>query len=176
MLEGGHGDHTVTGWAVVNTLPHQEARAEANLLRQGFNPWLPSMLRTRRHARRFDVIRAPVFPGYLFVELDPAVDQWKRINGTFGVRRLLTQGERPQLLPAAFIDGLRSSVGEDGTCRLGRDELEAGSAVRVVAGPFADMLATVAGMASDDRVRLLLSVLGAGVGVTMSRSAVVPAA
>lgn len=160
-------------WAVVNTLPHQEARAEANLVRQGFRAWLPSMMRTRRHARRFDVIRAPVFPGYLFVELDPEVDHWKRINGTFGVRRLLTQGEKPQLLPAAFVEGLRGSVGEDGVCRLPEGELDPGTRVRVVAGPFAECLATVASLAPNDRITLLLSVLGGEVAVTMRRGAVV---
>lgn len=167
----------MSAWAVVNTLPHQERRAEENLLRQGFRAWLPSMLRSRRHARRFDVVHAPIFPGYLFVGLDPAGEHWKRINGTFGVRRLLTQGEKPQLLPEEFVAGLREGMDENGICTPSpRSSLDPGTRVRVVAGPFADCLATVAELAPGDRIRLLLSVLGGEVAVTMGRGAVISAA
>ena len=74
-------------WYVVHTRPHQERRAEANLLRQGYRAWLPQMERSRRHARRIETVRTPLFPGYLFVELDIAREAWCAINGTFGVRR-----------------------------------------------------------------------------------------
>lgn len=166
----------MSAWAVANTLPHQEARAEDNLRRQGFHAWLPSILRSRRHARRIDTVRAPMFPGYLFVRLDPAGEHWKRINGTFGVRRLLTQGEKPQLLPEPFVSELRASMGEDGVCRLAGPDLDAGTRVRVMTGPFADCLATVTALAPGDRVRLLLSVLGGEVAVTMARAGIIRAA
>ena len=74
-------------WYVVHTRPHRERRAEANLLRQGNRAWLPQMERSRRHARRIETVRMPLFPGYLFVSLDMARDAWRAIDGTFGVRR-----------------------------------------------------------------------------------------
>ena len=83
-------------WYVVHARPHQERRAEANLLRQGFRVWLPVMERSRRHARRIETVRSALFPGYLFVELDIERATWRAINGTFGVRRLLADGLYPQ--------------------------------------------------------------------------------
>ena len=74
-------------WYLVHTRPHQERRAEANLLRQGYRAWLPQMERSRRHARRIETTRMPLFPGCLFVSLDMARDAWRAIDGTFGVRR-----------------------------------------------------------------------------------------
>ena len=51
---------SATRWYVVHTRPHQERRAEANLVRQGFRTWLPVMERSRRHARRIDTVCAAV--------------------------------------------------------------------------------------------------------------------
>ncbi|HQF30164.1 MAG TPA: transcription termination/antitermination NusG family protein, partial [Hyphomicrobiales bacterium] len=63
----------MAGWYVVSTQPHQEARAESNLVRQGFETWLPRFARERRHARKVDTVLVALFPGYLFVRLDPDV-------------------------------------------------------------------------------------------------------
>jgi transcriptional antiterminator RfaH len=49
-------------WYVVHTQSYQEARAELNLRRQGFEVWLPLSRRRRRHARRIDTVLAPLFP------------------------------------------------------------------------------------------------------------------
>lgn len=158
-------------WCVVHTLPHGERRAEENLLRQGFRAWLPSILRTRRHARRLDTVHAPLFPGYLCVELDPDREPWSRINGSFGVRRLITDGVRPLALPRGFVETIRSELSPGSGA-----ELQPGTRVHVVAGPFADMVATVVGLAPGERVRLLLSVLGGQVRVTAPRRSVITVA
>lgn len=166
----------MSAWCVVHAHSHQERRAEANLLRQGFRAWLPSTMRTRRHARRVDTVSVAVFPGYLFVDLDLDHEAWGSINGTFGVKRLLASGTRPQVLPRHFVEALRESVGADGACDLSPDRLRVGERVRIATGPFTDVLATVAGLAPGDRVKLLLGVLGGEVAATMPRHAVVAAA
>src|SRR5690554_1682526 len=97
-------------WYVVNTRPHNECRAEMNLRRQGFNVWLPVLERSRRHARRIETVRAPLFPGYLFIELDLSRDNWWPVNGSYGVRSLLCQGGRPSALPQEFVEGLCRSA------------------------------------------------------------------
>ncbi len=163
----------MSSWCVVNTLPNQELRAEANLLRQGFRAWLPLTRRVRRHARRVHTALAPLFPGYLFVELDMACECWAPINGTYGVKRLLTRGVEPERLPDGFVDDLRRSVGGDGTCTPSGEEMVPGARVRILDGPFADCVAELASLASGERVRLLLDILGGRVKVTMLRLAVV---
>ena len=97
-------------WYVVNTLPHQEARADQNLRRQNYTTLLPVTRRTRRHARRLDTVLTPLFPGYLFVELDLETQSWSSINSTFGVKRLLCGGDRPTELQRDFVD---SPAGDD---------------------------------------------------------------
>lgn len=66
-------------WYVVQTQPNGEARAEAHLRRQGFRTYLPRYLRSRRHARKTQMVPRPLFPRYLFVGLDLARDRWRTI-------------------------------------------------------------------------------------------------
>ena len=163
-------------WHVVNTQQHQEARAELNLTRQGFRAWLPVMQRIRRHARKIDTVRVPVFPGYLFVELDCERGSWAPINGTFGVRRLLLQGARPAPVPDHFIESLRATTGSDGLVTVPAPKLVQGQSVRIVAGPFADYIASVLLLAPGDRVKVLLNVMGGEVSAVVARELLVSVA
>ena len=161
-------------WYVVNTLPHQEARADQNLRRQSFVTLLPVTKKTRRHARRIDTVLAPLFPGYLFVQLDLAKQRWSSINGTFGVKRLLSNGVQPTQAPADFITALKQTIDEDGIAAVPAPELQPGQQVRIATGPFADTIAAVLHLSPGERVKVLLDVLGGSVSATMPRRAVVP--
>jgi transcription antitermination factor NusG len=57
-------------WYVVQTQAGAEHKAVMHLARQGFKTYLPRYLKRRRHARRIDVVAVPLFPRYLFVEID----------------------------------------------------------------------------------------------------------
>ena len=163
-------------WYVVHARPHQERRAEENLRRQGYRVWLPLMERSRRHARRIETVRAPLFPGYLFVALDTGREAWHPINGTFGVRRLLTDGPRPRALPEGFVAALRDATGADGVSTPAPGDLKPGDAVTIAAGPFAECAAVVLRLAPADRVEVLLDVLGGRVQARLPRRALVAAA
>ena len=161
-------------WYVVNTLPHQEARADQNLRRQNYTTLLPVTRRTRRHARRMDTVLSPLFPGYLFVELDLENQSWSSINGTFGVKRLLCGGDRPTELQRDFVTALQETIGEDGVASVPAPELQPGQQVRIATGPFADCIAAVLHLSPGERVKLLLNVLGGNVTATMPQRGVVP--
>ena len=147
-------------WYVVNTLPHQERRADENLRRQGFETWLPEFRRRRRHARRVDMILTPLFPGYMFVSMDVELERWRSINGTFGVVKLLCEGDRPKAVPAALIDGLMQRRDDTGIVVVPPRKFVAGEAVRVAAGPFADLEGLFEEKSGRARVYLLFNLLG----------------
>lgn len=162
-------------WYVVYCQTRQEERADLNLRRQGFDSWLPRMRRTRRHARRIDNVFVPLFPGYLFVSLDLDRQSWRSINGTFGVRRLLGENERPTPVARGFIETLQETIDEAGLVAVPQDTLESGDPVRLIAGPFADMIGTLARLTDKDRVAVLLNVLGREVRALVSRRMLVSA-
>jgi transcription antitermination factor NusG len=85
-------------WYVARSLPRQEARAEFQLLLQGFRSSLPRMTKTVRHARKLRTVNSAVFPSYMFVLLDLGRDRWRNVNGAFGVASLILRGE-PRPVP-----------------------------------------------------------------------------
>lgn len=147
-------------WYAVEVQPQAERRAQENLLRQGFENFCPRVKKIRSHARRKELVLAPLFPGYLFVRFDKMRHQWRSINGTLGVRRLVSADPgRPQAMPDAAIQLLISRC-DPGTGCLSDEPLGPGINVRFVAGPLIDRLATVESLEPGGRVRLLLEILG----------------
>jgi len=152
--------HIGRRWYVVQTHPHAECRAAAHLERQGFQPYLPRYLKRRRHARRIETVAAPLFPRYLFVAVDMAVERWRSIQSTFGVSRLVCNGEDPAAVADAVVDGLKRQE-QDGLVRLQqRPQFAIGDKVRVLDGVFADCLGLFDGMSDKQRVSVLLDLLG----------------
>jgi transcriptional antiterminator RfaH len=151
-------------WFVVFTLPHQEKRAQTQLENQSYRTFLPKREKTVRHARKLTTVVAPFFPRYMFVILDPEHDQWRPVNGTLGVSRLVMQGERPNPVPPGIVETLVASTGPDGLLQL-RPQLKIGDPVRLTQGPFAEYLGTLDRLEESGRVRVLLDMLGRKVPV-----------
>ena len=163
----------MTDWFVVYTQPNAEARALANLRRQGYETYLPRYRRKRSHARKIDIVERPLFPRYLFVALDLVRARWRPILSTFGVADLIRTGDTPQKLPDGVVDQIRA--GENDRRFDAVDPLagaEPGAAVRILAGPFADLIGKLQRAAESERVTLLLDLLGQEVRLRLPRDAV----
>jgi transcriptional antiterminator RfaH len=161
-------------WYVVRTLPHCEARAQGQLSAQGFRTFLPRFTKTVRHARKLRSIMAPFFPRYLFVALDLKRDRWRSINGTFGVCSLVMAGEAPAPVARGVVESLYASCDANGRLRAGGG-LDIGDRVRVLTGPFADLVGYLVRIDGRERVQVLLRFLGGEVPVSIERTALVPA-
>ena len=154
-----------TFWSCAQTHVHDEALALRNLRRQRFNAFYPFFLVPNRFAR---LAVKPVFPGYVFVELDDELPNWSPINSTLGIKHLLTQiskGEYRRPAKVGFIENLRRLRRQEGA--LGAPLLPPGTTVRVKRGPFAEQIALVE-MSTGERVRLLLEVFSREVAVDFS--------
>lgn len=163
-------------WYVVQSQANREARAAAELTRQGFEVCLPRYLRRVRHARRTTGVAAALFPGYLFVRLGSA-QRWRSINGTIGVVRIVMAGERPAPLPAGIVEGLMQRRDAEGYIPLlTRPTLQAGELVRVTGGALAETLGLFEKVRDADRVAILLNLLGRKVRVLVDEALVEKAA
>jgi transcriptional antiterminator RfaH len=163
-------------WYVVQTQTHAENKAAANLLRQEFDVYVPRYLKRRRHARKTELVPAPLFPRYIFVGVDMASQRWRSIQSTFGVSHLVRTGDEPAAVAASVVDALKRREGDDGFIVLGkRQQFSSGDRVRVLEGAFADCLGLFEGMRDDERVTLLLDLLGRKVRVMIDELAVAAA-
>jgi len=161
-------------WYAVNTQPHLETRALVNLEFQGFTAFLPRRIKTTKHARQFRTVAAPLFPGYLFVGLDLRRERWRSINGTLGVRSLVMTGEQPAAVPMGIVEALTAMQDPAGLISFASN-LEIGQRVRMLGGPFAEMVGQLEWLDDAGRVQVLLKLLGTQVRVRAKAEVLVPA-
>lgn len=158
--ERPRGATVVKRWYVAHTRPQAEARACSHLQNQGFEAWLPEYLKKRRHARRSEEVRRPLFPRYLFVRLDLDAERWRSVLGTVGVQHLVG-GDRPTPLADAVVALLKSRVAEDGLVPVSPAlSLQPGDRVRIAEGPLADLEGVFLDIDDKDRVAILLTLMG----------------
>lgn len=89
-------------WCVVATKPRAERRAHASLHRYGFIAYLPELTSQRRDRTW---ITRPLWPGYLFVQLDLA-KPWSPIRYAPGVFQLLMIDGQPAICPQSVVEAL----------------------------------------------------------------------
>ena len=153
-------------WAVARLEPHRERLALHHLGLAGFLTYLPR-LRERRlsHGRRIEV-RPPLFPGYCFLTVET---QWYAARWSIGVLGLIMDGIRPASVPNSVIDEIRGRE-IDGAIELAPPPaLRPGARVRILHGPFRDLLGVYAGMRPRQRVEILLQLLGGEQRVTLAK-------
>jgi transcription elongation factor/antiterminator RfaH len=160
-------------WYVVYTQPHRELRAHTQLAVQGFRSFLPRYRKTIRHARRLMTVNAPFFSRYLFVALDLGQDQWRSVNGTFGVVSLISDGTFPVPIASGVVESLINVADANGFMNLG-DTLQVGERVRVLTGPFADLVGELVRLDGAQRVQVLLQLLNGIVAVSINRGDLAP--
>lgn len=166
----------LSGWYVAQTQPNAEAKASYHLARQGFSIYCPRYLKRCSHARKVQMVQAPLFPRYLFVNIDVATQRWRSIQSTIGVSRLVTNGDVPAAVPASVILGLKDREDDLGFVRMSRTPVFApGDKVRILGGAFSDSLGLFDGASDRDRVAILLDLLGRKVRVMLGADMVAAA-
>lgn len=128
--------------------------AQFNLKRQNFETYLPKYLTMIGKEIKVKVL----FPRYIFVRVEL---QWHSINGTRGVTRLIMNETKPAQISDKIISGLKSREDSKGLITLpSQPKFSPGQTVRVVNGSFLDYLAIYDGMRPNERVRVLIQMLG----------------
>jgi transcription elongation factor/antiterminator RfaH len=164
---------TARRWYAVQCLAHREPAAQAHLENQSYSVFLPKRIKTRRHARKLETVLVPFFPNYLFIDLDLSRERWRSINGTYGVARLVMRGDVPAPAPIGVVEALRSACDERGVLTQSCDLLE-GQRVKILAGPFTDLVGELERLDDSQRVRVLLDIMGGRFPVLVPRDHLVP--
>jgi transcriptional antiterminator RfaH len=160
-------------WFAVHTRPQAEAKALAHLLRQGYQVYLPRRRVWVRHARRRDIVLRPLFPRYLFAGLDRTRMPWRPIRSTVGVADLVHAGDAPVAVPAKIIATLQEQEAAGIFDRVSpRQSFRLGDLVRVTEGALEDMVGRLVELREQDRVVVLLDLLGRAVRAQLDAAAV----
>jgi transcriptional antiterminator RfaH len=153
------------------TKPRAEAEAQVCLMRQGFETLFPRTRRTVRAASGMIVRTESLFPRYVFIQSDPSLQSLEPVRSTRGVTTIVRFGGEPACVPDKVIEQIRARIDlDDGFVRLTAPDLMPGTKVRINEGPFSGLDAIFAAGQGDDRVRLLLTMLGSEREVVLPRS------
>lgn len=149
-------------WAVAQTESQRESVA-ANFLKQNsYETYLP-IISVKAGSRERVV---PLFPTYIFVRIET---HWWSIRWTIGVLRLLMADDLPAAINDKVITAIQKREGANGLVKLPKPPgMQYGDHVMIRGGSsFAGRVGIYDGMASSDRVRVLLDLLGRSVPVSV---------
>ncbi|SIT81551.1 transcriptional antiterminator RfaH [Yoonia rosea] len=154
-------------WFLAQLKPNCSHIAQKNLQRQGFRTFLPLEDVTVHRRGQFATVRRPLFPGYIFVAIDAAGNQWRKVNATTGITRLVSFGSVPAAVPYDIIAHLMERCSHDGTI-LTPKAPQPGEIVSLAQGAFANFTAEVQSIEPDRRVWVLMDIMGGQTRVKVS--------
>lgn len=147
-------------WYAVYCKPKDDERAELHLARQDFEVFRPKHRVRRKRRGQMTTIVESLFPRYLFIHLDDIAENWAPIRSTRGVAGLVRWGDTIPALPAPVINCLLENVDEVGCIPTPPADYKPGDKLLIKSGPFAGHEGLFYARRSEDRVLLLLEVMG----------------
>jgi transcriptional antiterminator RfaH len=157
-------------WYLAQLRPNGYRRARLNVERQGYGCFMPMRHVTERRRGKLQGASRPLFPGYLFIEVPPARQFWRTLNGTYGISRIVAlEGTRPTQVPPMLMLSLFERCDGDLWSPMA-EEFTPGTPVRLLAGPFAKALGTIDSLPDNERVYVLLTMMGHSVRMAVSTS------
>lgn len=146
-------------WYLIYTKPRQEQIAVANLQNQHYTAFAPQVMVRKRTNQGWKNVNEPLFPNYVFIQLDCVTDDWRPIRSTRGVSGFVRFGTG---LPAPVSDELMKPLLDLNLEQMGEQLSiypKVGEKVTVSIGEtWVDALVTAEN--AKGRVEVLLNLLG----------------
>lgn len=158
---------SASAWYLVYAKPRNEFVALSQLMRQGYEAYLPLYKKLRRTPDGMVVQRDPMFPRYVFFRPGRAGQSIAPVRSTLGVSNIVRFGLTPATVSAELLDALR-------TFELQREQVDpallsavqAGRRVAICSGPLRGLEGLVCSTAGQ-RVSVLIDLLGRHPCVTL---------
>ncbi len=146
------------GWYLLSIKHNAYRLAEKNLARQGFGVFSPKYNSTKvKGSRFFDHIQ-PLFPGYLFAEVSRSSPEFKVLNYTRGVNKIISFTDRYYPLNNTLVENLRLHC--DANDIFSHElSFKLGDRVKIEQGPFTSFFGKIVSAQSSLRVQVLLEFL-----------------
>lgn len=116
-------------WYLVQSKPRNEMRALENLVRQGYETYLPLMEVERLQRGKLLKKMEPLFPRYLFLHLEEGNDNWGPIRSTMGVAGLVRFGQAYAVVSDDVLEAVRVRTQD-----VKKALFTPGDSIRVVSG------------------------------------------
>ena len=157
-------------WVLIYTKAKQEIKANENLQKQGFKTFLPLIAPTNKNSEFKSLV--PVFPRYIFAQINLGLSNWSSIKSSYGVNHIVMFGEKFTSIPDNIIKLIQDKLDESGIYKedVSVVDYQKGDPVSIKEGRFAGIDAIFLSKKSKDRVRLLLKLLNTSVVAEITAS------
>ncbi len=152
-------------WYALYVKSRHEFVTQGELIRKGINAFLPTVKKMHQWKDRKKLVELPLFPGYLFVYLQPYEEGFLGVLRTRGAVSLLSAGAGvPRPVPEEEINSLMLVL-ESGQKIDIYPELREGTRVRVKRGPLQGAVGTLENREDQYKFLVNIDILGRSVGV-----------
>ena len=155
-------------WIIARNKPNQDKIALINLERQNFEFFQPTFKTISRIQNKFKGIIKPVFPGYIFIAINLEEKNWHTINNTRGISSILVFGNEIPLIRCELIKELKYRFSSDKTPEAA-DPFKIGMNAEIKNGPFAKLIGKIDKMDTEQRIWILLDILGTQTRISINK-------
>lgn len=152
-------------WYLIKTKPRQEKIAIAHLENQKYRVYCPFALINNKS--QF------LFPGYLFIHLDNESQDWSPIKSTKGVLNFVRFGISFAKIPDKVIDLIIENEKNTANKIKNVNDFKKGDKVQIKDGVFKSCIAIFQSIKSDERVLILLNLLGQEQTININKKSLV---
>ena len=152
-------------WYLIKTKPRQENVAIKNLENQEYSTYCPTVTINNKSI--------VLFPGYLFIYLDKKKENWSPIRSTKGVVNFVRFGLNFALVPDTVIEFLKANELINKEKFINLNKFKPGEKVQITDGVFKNCVAIFKSSKSEDRVILLMNLLGQQQAINIKKESVI---
>lgn len=157
-----------THWYVLHTYSGHELRTAKTLTQKvmtlGLEDYIKELLiptqeKIKISKGKKSTIQEKIFPGYLLIKMEVNDDSWLAVRTTQGITGFVGTGSKPSPLAQEEVDAIKKYIAQE-TPKF-QAAFTTGEAVKIIEGPFADMLGSVNKIdEAKGKVTVLVSIFG----------------
>jgi transcription elongation factor/antiterminator RfaH len=155
-------------WYAISARSRQEKVSAAMLDALGVVNFLPMSSEVRQWSDRKQLVHFPLFPGYLFVKLNPSSESVLPVLKVPGVVGFVRNQDGPLPIPEQQIEDIRRVL-QQGVQVAPHAFLKTGDRVRIVRGALAGLEGTLIRANSETRLVISIDMIQRSIAVTVAR-------
>lgn len=157
-------------WFVLYTMPNQERKVADELSKKSIEVFLPLIETIRQWSDRKKMILVPMFPNYVFI--NALKIEGMRLFETPGIIRYLSTNGKPDSVCPEDIQLIKDIL--DNNPEVLGDNLQKGTRVKVISGPFEGIEGEIETSNSSCRISIRIDSLNRCVRFDISKNCVEP--
>ncbi|MFQ5455865.1 MAG: transcription termination/antitermination protein NusG [Nitrospirota bacterium] len=160
-------------WYAVSTKPKKENLVSLQLEKDKIEVFLPKVKERINRFGRPVTLSTPLFPGYLFVNVENNLTVLNKIRWTIGVKKIMGNGDIPVSIDENVILFIKSQTTKDGVIRI-RNRFKPGERVRIKTGLMKDLIGIIKEPAPrEGRIKVLMNIIKYSAEVEIDESVLI---